>query len=603
MSSTMPVDRHPAPPPVEVPPADALPVVPGDAWHAAGRTLVARAIAELSYEELLHPEARPDGAWQLQVGDATYTFEAHRGAFDSWRVPVGSVRRDRQPADDPVRLVLDARDELGLDPVTAAEVVGELTATWAAEARVLAAGRPAAELAGLGYAELEQHLPGHPVIVLNKGRVGLDADDLDRFAPESRATLGLVWYAAHSSVGVRSAVPGLGQEQLLAEELPLAERAAFAEALTARTDVPGEYVWFPVHPYQEAAVVRTLFAAALAEGRLVRLGTSDVRYRPVQSVRSLVGAGRRDVKTSLLMRNTLVWRGLGARATAAAPAVSSFLGGLRDADPALRATGIGFLREVASVVVHHPHYADLPETPYRFQELLGAIWREPVEAHLAEGERARSLAALLHVDGEGRALVAELVERSGLSAEAWFGRLLDATLPGLLLCLTRHGVAFCPHGENMIVVYADDVPVRILVKDFAEDVNLVPGRSYPGLSREVDEVLVRWPLGELAHSIISAVFAGHFRFLAPLMATQAALSEQRFWGMVRAALLAWRTAHPDLAEAFDELGLLAPQVERVALNREQLTGGGFHDRAQRDEAPDLVHGMVPNPVADRNVVE
>ena len=591
MSSTLSVDC----------PADAFSADCGELWHEAGRRLVAKAIAELSYEEMLHPETADDGSWRLMLGGATYTFGAQRGAFDSWRVPVGSVRRDGEPATDPVRLVLDARQQLGLDPVTASEVVGELTATWAAEARVLWGCRSAVELAELGYAELEQHLPGHPVLVLNKGRVGLDADDLDRFAPESHPTLGLVWYAAHTSVAARSALPGLDQERLLAEELAPSERDAFAAALDERTGTPQEYVWFPVHPYQEATVVRPLFAAYVAEGRLVRLGESTVRYRPVQSVRSLVGAGRRDVKTSLLMRNTLVWRGLGARATMAAPAVSEFLGALHAGDPDLQATGIGFMQEVAAVVVHHPHYTDLPEAPYRFQELLGAIWREPVEAHLGTGERARSLAALLHVDADGRALVAELVARSGLSADMWFGRLLDALLPGLLLCLTRHGVAFCPHGENNLVVYEDDVPVRILVKDFAEDVNLVPGRSYPRLSREADEVLVRWPLEELAHSIISAVFAGHFRFLAPLMETQVGLPEQRFWGMVRDALLAWRAAHPDLEEPFDELCLLAPYVERVALNREQLAGGGFHDRAQRDGAPDLVHGKVSNPVADGNV--
>lgn len=583
-------------------PADVLSADHRELWHEAGRRLVARAVAELSYEELLQPEATADGSWRLILGGATYTFDAHRGAFDSWRVPVGSVRRDKEPTSDPVRLVLDAREQLGLDPVTAAEVVGELTATWAAEARVLAADRPVAELADLGYAALEQRLPGHPVLVLNKGRVGLDANDLDRFAPESHRTLGLVWYAAHVSVAARSAVPGLEQDQLVAQELPTSERSAFTAVLSARTDRPEEYLWLPVHPYQETTVVRPLFAAAVADGRLVRLGVSSVQYRPVQSVRSLVGAARRDVKTSLLMRNTLVWRGLGARATAAAPAVSSFLGGLHDADPDLRATGIGFMREVASVVVRHPHYVDLPEAPYRFQELLGAIWREPVEAHLKAGEQARSLAALLHVDADGRALVAELITRSGLSVEVWFGRLLDALLPGLLLCLTRHGVAFCPHGENTVVVYEADSPVRILVKDFAEDVNLVPGRSYPGLSREADAVLVRWPLEELAHSIISAVFAGHFRFLAPLMEAQVGLPEQHFWAMVRDALLAWRAAHADLAGLFDELGLLAPRVERVALNREQLTGGGFHDRAQRDEAPDLVHGTVTNPMADRNVV-
>ena len=564
-------------------------------FATAGARLVARALSELSHEELVRP-SRTDRGYELVLGPATYTFAAERDAFTAWHVDPSSVRRDDLPATDPVRLFLDAREVAGFDAVTLTEIVTEATSTWAAEARCLAAGRPAAELLELPYAELEQHLPGHPVLVLNKGRIGLDADELGRFAPEARGTLTLVWYAAQPDLATYAAEEGLDAARLLAEELTDGERTAFEAALAAAGGDPTDWVWFPVHPFQDSTVVRTLFAPELAAGRLVRLGEGSIVYRPVQSVRSLVGTGRRDVKTSLLMRNTLVWRGLGADATEAAPLASEWLGRLWSGDPELQATGIGFLREVATVVVRHPHFRDVPDAPYRYAELLGVVWREPVERQLTVGEQARSLATLLYVDPSGDALVAELVRRSGLDPRTWLRHLLDAMLPGLLLCLTRHGVAFCPHGENTILVFEDAVPTRILLKDFAEDITLLPGREYPGLDPAADRVLVRWPLAEMAHSIISAVFTGHFRYLAPLLREHTGLAEDEFWAEVRASLLAWRAAHPGLAGAFDELGLLAPTYERIALNREQLTGGGFHDRAERDAEPDQMHGHIPNPL-------
>lgn len=570
-------------------------LTPAEAWTRAGVRLVARALGELAHEQLVTPAASADG-YRLDLGPAGYTFAAHRDGFTAWHVDAGTVRRGGSAADDLAQFFLDAREAAGLDGPTVAEVIREATATQAAEARVLAAALPVSALLELDYAELEQHLPGHPVLVLNKGRIGLDAADVERFAPEAHGTLSLVWYAAHPELATYTALPGLDAATLLEAELTAGERARFsAQLATVRTGAD-DYRWFPVHPFQERSVVRTLFAAEVAAGRLVRLGTGATAYRPVQSVRSLVGRGRRDVKTSLLMRNTLVWRGLGAEATRAAPAVSHWLGRLHAEDPDLRATGIGFLREVAGVVVRHPHYDLVGDAPYRYSELLGALWREPVAEHLSAEERARSLATLLHVDRDGRALVAELVARSQLAAEEWLRRLCRALFPGLLLCLTRHGVAFCPHGENTILVFVDDVPTRILVKDFAEDITLLPGRAYAGLPEEADRVLVRWPLAEMAHSIISAIITGHFRYLAPLMREQTSLPEDRFWLVVRQELLAWREANPDLAEAFDELGLLAPTFERIALNREQLTGGGFHDRAERDAEPDLVHGHVPNPL-------
>ena len=507
------------------------------------------------------------------------------------------MTRDGVPAHDPVLFVLDARDTLSLDGPTTAEVIRELTATQAADARQLATSRPVAELAELRYAELEQHLTGPPVLVLNKGRLGFTAADLDRYAPEAQGTVRLRWYAVRQDAAVFSSVPGLDLGRLLAEEISPPDLAALQSRLAEQVEDPDDYFWLPVHPYQDEVVVRTLFAGHLADGRLVALGEGGVDYRPVQSVRTLVGPGR-DVKTSLLMRNTLVWRGLGSTATLAAPAVSAWLAELYEGDPQLQQTGLGFLTEVASVVVRHDAFDALPDAPYRYRELLAAIWRTPVAGQLRGPEQARSMASLLHIDHNGASLLGELVHRSGLAPRAWLERLYEALLPGLLHCLVRHGVAFCPHGENTVLVFIDDVPVRALIKDFAEDVTLLPGRDYPGLSPQADAVLVRWPAQEMAHSILSAVLAGHVRFLAPLVEDHLDLTETDVWAVVRETLLTWRTAHPEHRGAFDALGLLAPMVERITLNREHLTGGGFHDRAQRDGAPDVAHGQAPNPVAD-----
>jgi siderophore synthetase component len=188
------------------------------AWRRAGTRLVARAIAELSHEQLVTPEATSGDDYRLALGEATYTFTAQRDGFTAWHLDEESIRRDGEPADDLVRFFLDAREAAGFDAVTLAEIVREATATQAAEARVQQRGLPVAELLELDYAALEQHLPGHPVLVLNKGRIGLDATDLERFAPEAHGTVTLVWYAADPGLGVFNAVPGLDAARLLTEE-------------------------------------------------------------------------------------------------------------------------------------------------------------------------------------------------------------------------------------------------------------------------------------------------------------------------------------------------------------------------------------------------
>ncbi|MFB6948389.1 IucA/IucC family protein [Streptomyces niveus] len=583
------------------------------AWEQAGRRLLLKAVEEFAYEELLVPV--PDGAggaYRLDFdGDVHWTLRAARGTFGTWRVEPDSLRRHPGVPDaGPERLLLDARGVLGWDGATTAEVLRELTATRRADASAIAHALPAAELADLGYLELEAYQDGHPCMLLNKGRLGFSASDAAAYAPESAPAVRLLWAAVHRDLAAYSGVPGLDAERLLAEELDAATRERFAAVLArecAGTGLPADaFVLLPVHPFHWDEAVATLFAPYLADGRVVLLGRSDDRYRPLQSIRTLANIDhphRRNVKVPLLIRNTLVWRGLSTGPTEAAPDVSAWLHSVRDADPYLR-DELRFhpLGEVAAVAVGHPLYESVADAPYRYHELLGAVWREPVAALLDTdaGERARTMAALLKTGSDGRALTAELVERSGLTPTAWLARFFAALLPGLLHYLYRYGVAFCPHGENTVVLFdRDEIPLGIAVKDFAEDVNLLPGAlpEYAGLTGRADRVLLRWPAHELAHSLLSAVFAGHFRFFAPLCADQLGVGEDEFWALVRAEIERYHARFPELADRFDAYGLLAPSFDRVALNREQLLGGGFHDRAERDEGFDVVHGTVPNPLA------
>lgn len=586
------------------------------AWEQAGRRLLLKAVEEFAYEELLVPMPVPDSdtgdRYRLDLGDDVHwTLRATRGTFGTWRVEPDSLRRHPHTPDaGPERLLLDARGVLGWDGATTAEVLRELTATRRADASAIVHALPAAELADLGYLELEAYQDGHPCMLLNKGRLGFSASDAAAYAPETAPDVRLLWAAVHSDLGAYSGVPGLDAEQLLAEELDAATRERFAAVLArecATTGLPADaFVLLPVHPFHWDEAVATLFAPYLADGRVVLLGQSDDRYRPLQSIRTLANIDhphRRNVKVPLLIRNTLVWRGLSTEPTEAAPDVSAWLHSVRDADPYLRdELRVHPLGEVAAVAVGHPLYESVTDAPYRYHELLGAVWREPVATLLDAdaGERARTMAALLKVGSDGRALTAELVERSGLAPADWLARFFGALLPGLLHYLYRYGVAFCPHGENTVVLFdCYEIPLGIALKDFAEDVNLLPGAlpEYAGLTERADRVLLRWPAHELAHSLLSAVFAGHFRFFAPLCADQLGVGEDEFWALVRAEIERYHARFPELADRFDAYGLLAPSFDRVALNREQLLGGGFHDRAERDEGFDVVHGTVPNPLA------
>lgn len=577
-------------------------------WERAGRHLLAKTLGELSYELLLDPVHLGEGRYRVDLPDVSYAFSARRGAFTDWRVEPDSIVRiaggRESPASDPLRFFLDASGFLGMSGDTTGHLIRELSATLAADAKLDATGLSSAELADLSYAELEGHQSGHPWLIPNKGRMGFSADDAATFAPESRNRHRLPWMAVHHTLADYRAVEGLNDETLIAGELDDADRVRFTRVLTEQGLDPAEYVWVPVHPWQWDEIVVPVFAPDVTAKRIVALGEATDQYLAQQSIRTFANVdnpGRHYVKLPLSILNTLVWRGLPTERTVAAPAVTSWVLGIAENDEFLRDEARAvLLGEVASVTVRHQLLEEIEDVPYQYKELLGAIWREPLSDKLDPGEQARTLASLLHVDADGRAFVAELVERSGLDAEVWLEKLFGALMPGLLRFLYQYGLVFSPHGENTIVLFDEhDVPTRLGVKDFVDDVN-ISGTEIPELADlppEVDAALLREPPEFLRQFIQTGLFVGHFRYLAPLVEEQLGVPESTFWSLLRDEILAHHKRFPELSERFAMFDLFTPEIERLCLNRNRLLLDAYRDRPERPHA--AVHGTVPNPLHER----
>ncbi|WP_328320027.1 IucA/IucC family protein [Streptomyces sp. NBC_00388] len=572
-------------------------------WDRAARRLLAKMLSAFAYEEIIEPVGLTGGRHTLTLDDdLPLTFQARRGAYGHWHVDPDTIALQGEPFSDPLGFLVLARRLLGLDGATLGHLVRELTTTLAADARIDHTALPAAELADLDYAQLEGHQTGHPWLVLNKGRIGFSAADAARWTPESRRPARLPWIAVSTDLAQYRGVTGLATpDRLYSRELDAGVRESFAAELTARGLDPEGYLYLPVHPWQWDEVILPLYAPAIAHQQIVPLHADADPRLPQQSIRTFLNIEhpeRHTVKLPLSILNTLVWRGLPTERTLAAPAVTTWVQGLREGDAFLRdECRVILLGEVASVSVEHPLYDHLPEVPYQYRELLGAIWREPLDGQLAPGEGARTLASLLHTDLHGRSFTAELVARSGLAPAVWLGRLFAALLPPLLRFLYRYGTVFSPHGENAIVVFDDhDVPVRLAIKDFVDDVNVSaePLPEHGSMPDDVRDVLLTEEPAFLTQFIHSGLFVGVFRYLAPLCEDQLGVPEADFWHLVRAEILRHQGRFPELKERYETFDLLTPRIERLCLNRNRLHLDGYRDRPNRPHA--AVHGTIANPL-------
>ncbi|HEX8701042.1 MAG TPA: IucA/IucC family siderophore biosynthesis protein [Myxococcaceae bacterium] len=596
---------HPIPALAEVGPA---------AWREASQRLLAKALGEWCFEEMLKPVEDGEGRYRVDLGSGTsYVFAARPGAFGWLKVEPGSITRSAtsmlgnsiaEPAWDPLQFLNDAASTLGTDPSTLATYFNELSATLAVDAaRIAHGGHTASELRALGHTELECHMTGHNWLVANKGRVNFSASDVRRYAPEARQPVRLRWVAVHRGLAEFRGTSQLSEREILARELDEGTRSRFAQVLTSAGLVPDSYVWMPVHPWQWDHAVQVLHAADVAQRRIVPLGESPDLYLPGQSIRTMANVStpsRFDVKLPLKILNTLVWRGIPPHCTLGAPVVTQWLQGLLGSDAFLtEECRTVFLGEVASVTVRHPYLSKLADVPYQHLESLGCIWREPVAVHQDSAERVRTFASLLHVDNQGTAFVAELVRASGLSAEQWLQQLFDTLLVPLMHVLYRYGITFNPHGQNTLLGFDErDVPRRLYLKDFVDDV-CVSFTDVPERGPEPDgheHVLPRKHPSVIRQHVVDQVFVGHFRYLAPLCAEQLGLPEQAFWKQVRRTILAFHQRFPELSERFAEYDLLTPRIPRYALNRDRLVVTRYTDRALRHAL--YPNGTLPNPLAN-----
>jgi siderophore synthetase component len=562
------------------------------AWRAINAQLVAKAISELAHELVIEPQkVGQEAGWDVYAlatddPDAEYRFCARVQSLDHWQLDVASLRKVARGVGSPVdamAFIVDLRGKLALSERVLPEYLQEVATTLYAGSHKLRRAMPAAQLAQADFQTIEAELYlGHPVFIANRGRIGFDVADYETYAPEAAAPLRLVWLAARRELTARACSADLSYEQLMREELGEAVLAGVARHLAAHGLTLEETTLLPVHPWQWKNRLAQLFAGDLARGELIFLGDLTAladdeeavdRYRPQQSIRTFYNTTRphkRYVKTSLSIVNMGFTRGIPSALVRTACITNDWVRELVMGDAYLQKLSFRVLREVAIATYRHRGYERASALRHdAYKEMLATQWRESPTAWIDRGQRLMSMAALLHVDGEGRALAAELVRSSGVGVDAWVRRYLDAYLKPQLHCFYAHRLVFTPHCENVILVLEGDVVCATILKDLAEDVGVL--NPVTPLPDGVKHLGLAVPEELVTLSIFTDIFDGVFRFLAQLLSEQAACSVERFWCLVADCIVDYQRSQPALEAEFRRFELFAPTFLRNCLNRLQLT--------------------------------
>lgn len=424
-----------------------------------------------------------------------------------------------------------------------------------------------------GFLAAEQSLSaGHGHHPAPKARGGEVAEAL-RYAPEAGTAFPLHYLAVRQdAVWSRACRPLL--DSLLRDDV----------------DLPPGHVALPVHPWQLARLRRdpataAALAAALADGRLRDLGPGRRRWRPTASVRTVTHPQVPGfVKLALGVRITNCVRLNPRPELHAAVRLTERLPALL-ADLAETCPAATVLAEPEGRTVTDPVLADqlgvlarqgLPSAgaPHPGLDLPAAALCEPVPL--------RSVAAVLHAAGadEGRLI-------------AWWRAYLGLLLRPVWRSLTRHGVVFEAHLQNVVIrLDREGFPVGVVLRDL-EGAKLVP-ELVPGdrewirdLPPDVAAHLL-YPPGQAWRRAAYCLLVNHVATVLGVLVDGAAGGEElehRLWREVGAGLLECRQRDGDLpGEPLGAVLAGGPVPAKTNL----LTR--WHDRADRES------GYTPLPL-------
>lgn len=517
--------------------------LPLDQAGVAGERVVRQLAEAMLFERLVEAQTSSHRGRTLFAwadGDRSFRGIGYSGAFDRIRLLAGSVQASRDGRSWRAAELDELVACLPSDDKVRARLLHELRRTtelcgWNAE------NLPGRSRRNLPYGALDGALDeGHAYHPCFKARTGFSNADHRDFGPEAGARFQLVWLLVRRSE-VEQRLP-CGEVAFWSAELGGAAWLELCGRCCEHQASLSDYALVPVHPWQWRSLRATLLAPWLNDGTAICLGEAGPFYAASQSIRTLGNAEipqAANVKLAMNMSNSSSLRTLEPHSVCTAPLLSCWLKQTVAAD-ALFASDypLEVLEEYAGIIAGK-------SGPLAGQ--LAAIWRRSPSAGLQPGEQAVPFNALMVTEQDGRPFIDDWVARFGL--DAWLAQLLRVAVLPVWHLLVGHGVATEAHGQNMVLVHRDGWPVRLILRDFHDSVEYVPGylrdtAELPDFlaldpiyaARGVDEFYWMERVESLGELVADALFVFNLAEVAHLLQARYGHAETAFWAQVRTLL-------------------------------------------------------------------
>ncbi|MCY4045321.1 MAG: GNAT family N-acetyltransferase [Cellvibrionales bacterium] len=577
-------------------------------YQKVARFLIRKMLSEFAHERMIQPVEISRDIYCVETDNPSvkYLFSAKKMPLDHWLIDVDSIRRHSYGTDSGdlhvKDIVLDFSRSFSMTRQSLDDYKQEIQRTFYSLCFKCRNQLPIQDILVGDYTLVEQSMiEGHPVFIANSSRRGFDREDYLKYSPEAAEPFALIWVAVSKSFSLMNCLTELTYDSFVEDEIDQIERERLENLLRREGVLPKDYYYVPVHPWQWKNKIEKEFIKEQIYQDIVYLGETDEKYLPQQSIRTLLSTSqgtKRYIKVALSITNMGGLREFGPDDVNSAAPVSEFLLSLLGNDSVIRALPFEILaEEIAIGYFDEPQHFKVHTDVPKFNS-LACLYRENPLAALEKHQTLRSMASLLYVDFDGHALLPEIINASGLSINEWLKCYFSVYLTPLVHCFYRHKIKFRPHGENVILVFENNIPVKSYIKDLVDEVS-ISGLNQDQLDDNLNLLSLDISPDIEMLEFFTTVFDGFFRFITAILFESFGFAPDDFWLLVAKHLTNIFEQYPEYKSQFSDYDFFCKEFKHLCLNRLQMRNCYMMINTENNRSKSLtIAGLMQNPLAD-----
>lgn len=568
-------------------------------WETVNRNLIAKAISELYFEEIISQEVQEieKELYTLKVEENLfYVFNAYKSIWCHLIIDEKSLKRTDGLALDAAKFFKETQHLTKMNDITLANFLEEMLHTLYSDQVLLKKKISSQKISQLNFLEIEGYLDGHPKIILNKGRIGWPPSDLSAFSPESAKKIQFYRVAIKKDLITINHKKEKSFSKIIYADLEKEEIDLLKEELSNnRYDVKSYYI-IPIHPWQWENKIKIFFQKDISKKNIIFLSSAGDNYKPHISLRTFSNCRNSylcDIKLPISILNTSCIRGIPARYISAASEISEGIETIIENDDFLLNSNIDCLKDIAAFSYVEPSYKDIVGAPYQYKEFLGAIWRESSVTKLKRNEKSLMTGALSYLDEKKKSLIGCLIENSSLTIDEWLEEYFKRVVIPIYHLQSQYGIGLVAHGQNTILKLNNNIPSGLIIKDFHGDLRLnknFPTETRKYFSDQVIEKLDILPSDHIIYDLITGHFISVLRFISQVLFISHGYKEKNFYSLLGTIIYDYEKKYPTRSKT---PSLLTPNYHHVLLNKVRFIIG-YQDSVQRPK-PELGNPLL-NPL-------